>query len=196
LRRFGHFAGASAQLAVGEPPVSFGTTFIRLEIRLRFPFRCIVLAALLAAPALAQARLSPADEAAAFRAAGFKRVGGRWRACDDPGSPGYEPGRIDQAGDFDGDGLPDAVIVEGSTACFGDTGASYAVMSKQADGSWRRIADGTGLIRFLPRRPGTTGWPDMEVSGPGFCFPIERWNGRAYALIRWAYEGKPCRPAR
>lgn len=163
---------------------------------MRLSFRCLVLAALLPVPAYAQARLSPTDEAAAFRAAGFKRAGGQWKACDDPGSAGYEPGRVDQSGDFNGDGLPDAVIVEGSTACFGDTGASYAVVSKRADGLWHRIADGSGVISFLPRRPGAPSWPDMEVGGPGFCFPIQRWNGYAYALNRWAYEGKPCRPAR
>jgi hypothetical protein len=46
--------------------------------------------------------------------------------------------------------------------------------------------------RFLATR-GKDGWPDLEVGGPGFCFPVQRWNGRAYAQHRMEYEGKPCR---
>jgi hypothetical protein len=34
----------------------------------------------------ASAGLSPSDEAAAFKAAGFKLKGKQWRACDDPGT--------------------------------------------------------------------------------------------------------------
>jgi len=36
--------------------------------------------------------------------------------------------------------------------------------------------------------------PDMSVGGPGFCFPVLRWNGKAYVQNRYQYEGKACRP--
>ena len=36
------------------------------------------------------------------------------------------------------------------------------------------------------------GWPDIQVGGPGFCFPVLRWNGKEYILNRHEYEGKPC----
>lgn len=42
----------------------------------------------------APATLSPADEAAAFKAAGFKLQGKQWRACDDS-SPAYVPGTVE-----------------------------------------------------------------------------------------------------
>lgn len=140
----------------------------------------------------ASAPLAPADEAAAFKAAGFKLKGKQWRACDDPGTSSYSPGTIQEVRDLNGDGRPEAVIAEGSTFCHGNTGSGYSVVSKQANGSWKLIASGTGMPNFLATK-GVDGWPDIEVGGPGFCFPVERWNGRAYVLHRHQYEGKPCR---
>ena len=65
-------------------------------------------------------KLSPADQAAAFKAAGFKLKGKRWQACDDP-TPTYSPGAIEDVRDINGDGLPEAVITEGGTYCYGNT---------------------------------------------------------------------------
>ena len=126
----------------------------------------------------AQAKLSPTDEAAAFKAAGYKLKGKQWRACDDP-APSYTPGAVEEVRDLNGDGLPEAVLTEGSTSCYGNAGAAYTLLSKQADGSWKRITNGTGILTFLPTK-GVGGWPDIEIGGPGFCFPVERWNGQKY----------------
>lgn len=54
------------------------------------------------------------------------------------------------------------------------------------------MASGTGILSILNTK-GSGNWPDIEIGGPGFCFPVERWNGRQYALHRQQYEGKPCR---
>jgi hypothetical protein len=157
--------------------------------------RCTLAVGLLLAPAiaLAQAALSPADTAAAFEAAGFARIGNEWRACEDPGTASYSPGAIESVADVNGDGLPEAVITESSLFCHGNQGAGYVVVSQQGPGRWRRIAEGSGMISFLKTR-GVGGWPDIEVGGPGFCFPVERWNGREYARVRFEYEGKNCTP--
>ncbi|MGE8140706.1 hypothetical protein ACQKOE_01900 [Novosphingobium sp. NPDC080210] len=147
----------------------------------------------IAAPsAIAQTALPSADQAAAFRAAGYTRAGGQWRKCDDPGTAGYTAGSVEQVKDLNGDGLPEAVITEGSTFCFGMTGTGFELVSKQANGSWRLMASRTGMATFLATK-GVGGWPDIEIGGPGFCFPVERWNGRAYAFHRRQYEGRPCR---
>lgn len=138
----------------------------------------------------ASAKLSPADEAAAFKAAGYTPKGKQWRACDDP-TLAYTPGAVEEVRDVNGDGLPEAVITEGGTFCHGNTGVGYSLVSKQADGSWKLITNGTGILSFLTTK-GVDGWPDIEIGGPGFCFPVERWNGREYVLQRHQYEGKPC----
>lgn len=147
-------------------------------------------------PALAQARLPAADQVAAMKAAGFAQRGKEWRSdCDDPGTASYTSGAIDAVQDLNGDGRPEAVITEGGTYSYGDAGAGYVVVSKQANGSWKRITGGAGIANFLATR-GTAGWPDIEIGGPGFCFPVERWNGRDYALLRHSYEGRPCKAPR
>ncbi len=151
------------------------------------------LATLFCASALASpAKLSPADEAAAFKGAGFTLKGKQWRACDDP-TASYTPGAIQEVRDLNGDGYVEAVLTEGGTFCYGNTGAGYSLVSKQADGSWKLLSAGPGILSVLATK-GVDGWPDIEIGGPGFCFPVERWNGRKYVLQRHQYEGKRCSP--
>lgn len=147
----------------------------------------LVVSAVEAAPA----SLKPADEAAAFKAAGFRLQGKRWQACDDPTAT-YEPGAIREVRDLNGDGRPEALITEGGSYCFGNTGYGYSLVSQQADGRWKLIVKGTGIPTVLNTR-GAGGWPDIEIGGPGFCFPVARWNGQKYVLHRHQYNGKPCR---
>jgi hypothetical protein len=146
----------------------------------------------IASPVHAQTRLSDADEAAAFRSAGFKKVGSQWRACGDPGTAGYTSGQIESVEDLNSDGRPEAIISEGSTYCYGAAEAGYAIVSKQADGQWKLVTKGPGMVTAL-RTKGAGGWADLEIGGPGFCFPVHRWNGSEYKVHRFQYEGKPCR---
>jgi len=131
------------------------------------------------------------DDSAAFKAAGFRLSGGEWKACDDPGSASYVPGQIEQVADLNGDGAPEAVITESSAACFGAAGTGYYLVSSDAAGKWRLVDSGIGFATFLKTR-GVDNWPDLEVGGPGFCFPVLRWDGKAYAPNRREYEGKAC----
>lgn len=140
--------------------------------------------------------LPPADEQAAmFAAAGFVRRDNEWRTRDCEGMEGasYTPGNIDAYGDANGDGWPDAVISEGSAICYGMAGQRFWVLAKDATGKWRVMAAEIGMPDFLDAK-GVDGWPDLLVGGPGFCFPVLRWNGRAYAQHRYEYEGRRCRP--
>ena len=138
------------------------------------------------------AQLPPADEAAAFKAAGFKHKGKTWQQCDDP-TPSYTAGEVEQVRDANGDGRLDAVLTEGSTFCYGNAGVGYSLVSKQVDGRWKLITSGAGIVTFQHAR-GAGGWLDIEIGGPGFCFPVLRWNGRDYVLQRYQYEGKRCTP--
>jgi hypothetical protein len=138
--------------------------------------------------------LSASDQQAAFKAAGFTKRGDQWRsACDDPGSTSYTPGAIESVGDLNGDGRPEAVITEGGTYCYGHAGTGFTVASKQADGSWKPVYSATGIASFLSTR-GAGGWPDIEIGGPGFCFPVVRWDGREYREHGYQYKGKACKP--
>lgn len=131
------------------------------------------------------------DDDAAFKSAGFKLEDDGWHACDDPGTASYLPGQIEQVADLNGDGAPEAVITESSAYCFGAAGMGYYLVSSDAAGKWRLIDSGEGIANFLSTR-GKDNWPDLEVGGPGFCFPVLRWDGKAYVPNRKQYEGKPC----
>ncbi|MBC2664960.1 hypothetical protein H7F51_05490 [Novosphingobium flavum] len=139
------------------------------------------------------AALSPVEQAAAFRGAGFLMVRGKWQACGDPGTESYMPGTIEAVRDLNGDGLPEAVIIEGSGFCFGAAGTGYWLMSQRPDQTWKVMSRGQGIVQVLPTR-GAAKWPDIEIGGPGFCFQVLRWNGRAYVHNRYQYEGRACRP--
>ena len=143
---------------------------------------------------MAVAAEEPASERAAiFRAAGFHQRGGRWESdCGDPGTASYEPGKIEQFGDLNGDGRPEAVVTEGSGFCYGNTGTAFTLVTRSAAGKWLKLHHSPGVATFLPSR--ANGWPELEVGGPGFCFPVLRWTGTAFAPHRHAYAGKRCTP--
>lgn len=144
------------------------------------------------AGASAAAQPSPAEQAAIFKAAGFTKHGAQWKSgCGDPGTASYEPGAIEMKGDLNGDGRPEAVVTEGGTFCYGMTGVGFWLMSKQSNGQWKTMHQSIGIPEFLNTK-GVGGWPDISVGGPGFCFPVLRWNGKEYARHRMAYMGKPC----
>lgn len=142
--------------------------------------------------------LSDADKVAVFKAAGAVLRQGRWVVCDPPadaGAPESEAAVIETVRDLNGDGRPEAVVTDGGSFCYGMAGVGFQLLSKQPDGGWRVIADDTGIPEFLKTR-GKGGWPDISIGGPGFCFPVQRWNGKAYVLNRFEYEGKRCRQQR
>src|SRR3546814_10309317 len=76
-----------------------------------------------------------------------------------------------------------------------DVRSSDLLLSKQPNGGWRMMDGGQGIPEFLATK-GAGGWPDISIGGPGFCFPVVRWNGKEYAIHRHQYEGKACRPNR
>lgn len=129
--------------------------------------------------------LSTAERSAAFKAAGFRHKGSAWVSCG--------RGTLDEVRDINGDGLPEALISEQSLPCFGNAGIGFSLVGKQPDGHWRLLFQDRGMPIFLAG-PGFAGWPDMQVVGPGFCFPVYRWDGRKYQFNRHEYEGKPCSP--
>lgn len=159
-------------------------------IRMTAALACLTFPVAVAAQTAA---LAPADEAAAFAAAGFTRLDGAWRACEDPGTASYTPGAIEQVTDLNGDGRPEAIITESSGFCYGMQGSGYMLVSQQPDRSWKLVTSGSGILIPLETR-GAGGWQDLQIGGPGFCFAVERWNGSAYQLQRWEYEGKACKP--
>jgi hypothetical protein len=143
----------------------------------------------LIALAASSAALPQPEKAAILTAAGAVRRGARWIICAQDLNASA---RIDQVVDRNGDGRPEAVVSEDGTFCHGASGTGFVLLSKQANGKWKSILASDGIPEFLKAR-GVGGWPDISVGGPGFCYPVLRWNGRDYVQHRREYEGRPCR---
>lgn len=139
--------------------------------------------------ALAAATLSAPERTAVYIAAGAKRRGSGWAICTDDANA---VARIDSVSDLNGDGRPEAVVSEDGSYCNGGAETGFALVSKQANGKWRLMVSMSGMPEFMNTK-GAGGWPDISVGGPGFCFPVLRWNGRNYVNQRREYDGKPCR---
>jgi hypothetical protein len=136
--------------------------------------------------------LTADDRTAIFRAAGATKTSFGWSLC--PEDSLREAATIEEKGDLNGDGRPDVVVVQSGTFCYGMTGMGFALVSKQANGSWQTVpgAGGQGIPEFLTTK-GTGGWPDIEIGGPGFCFPIWRHGPRGYDFHRQKeYQAGAC----
>ena len=149
--------------------------------------------AMIATILILAAAVPAAEQAALYKAAGATRRGGKWVLCAEQPQP--EGLSVDLYRDLNGDGRPEAILSEGGTFCYGAQEAGFVLLSKQANGSWRKLAGGSGIAEPLGTR-GVGGYPDLSIGGPGFCFPVQRWNGREYVNQRFEYEGRPCRPNR
>lgn len=151
----------------------------------------------IAVPPVAAAQTVPvlpaAERAALFKAAGAIQRGGKWYICAE--DPHRTEATIDLYRDLNGDGRPEAVVSGYGTFCYGMTGQGFTLLSRQPNGAWKEITSSQGIPEVLKTK-GAGGWPDIEIGGPGFCFPVYRWNGRSYEVQRFQYEGKPCRPNR
>lgn len=139
------------------------------------------------------ATLTPAQKDAIMRAAGFAKAGRQWKGCDGMSDASITDDGIAGAAirDLNGDGRPEVVVMDEGSACYGNTGFHFTIVTPTPTG-WKRWHDAVGIPTFLATK-GAGGWADIEVGGPGFCFPVQRWNGRQYTVVRNQYEGKPCR---
>jgi len=145
-------------------------------------------------------KLSQADRDAIMQAAGHYKHNDGWNvetiaerrenAATDPNGC---PADIAESGirDLNGDGVPEVITISTGTYCYGNTGQAFAIVGWTPSG-WRKFIDAAGIPRFY-RRAGSP-WPDIEIGGPGFCFPRVRWSGTDYsASAGRSYGNKPCR---
>ncbi len=127
---------------------------------------------------------TPVDFDQAFAAADMVRKNAHWTGCPDDDYGAAEIANGDYR-DLNQDGVNDLIITDAGTACYGNTGQGFKIVVKGASGKWQQFYGSPGIPTFLKttvKTPG--GWPDMEVGGPGFCFPVYRWNGKDYAFLR------------
>ena len=137
-------------------------------------------AAILGAATLVPAALAAEDAATAVRSAtkGKLKPGkGKVNDRDCGQQIDYEA----QAIDLNGDGQLE-VITREYGSCFGMTGVQMNLYIKDKQGRWKPQFGFPGEPRLLKTK--SHGFPDVEVQGPGQCFPVWRYNGREYQVVK------------
>ena len=138
------------------------------------------LGALLFASTVSRAdpNLSVAELSAVYKAAGLKERSGK--VIDDCGQP-VTP-QVDVI-DLNGDGQPEVFVLATDAICYGDAGGQLSLLIKDKQGHWQaNLGIPAGGYTVLKTK--SQGYPDIEIGGPGFCFPVWRWNGKQYAIYK------------
>lgn len=81
--------------------------------------------------------------------------------------------------DLNGDGKPE-VFTRLLGGCFGMAGVQMDLLVQDKDGQWKSQFGFPGDYTVLETKH--LGYPDIEIGGPGACFPIWRWSGTAYDI--------------
>ena len=85
--------------------------------------------------------------------------------------------------DMNGDGKDEVLVIYGNSCTSGMAGSSVALFIEDAAGKYQTNLGFPGASAD-PKPEKSKGYPDLLIGGPGFCFPVWRWNGKAYDLHR------------
>ena len=85
--------------------------------------------------------------------------------------------------DMNKDGNAEVFIVIESDALNGNTGQDFILYIKNSKGNFERDPElGGGIAMILVSK--NPGYPDIAIGGPGFDFPICRWDGKKYKYLK------------
>ncbi len=84
--------------------------------------------------------------------------------------------------DLNKDGTPEVFTNYYGTCIGGAAGVQVDLYIKNNAGKWIAQFGFPGTYSILKTR--NKGYPDIEIGGPGSCFPIWRWNGAQYDIYK------------
>ena len=82
---------------------------------------------------------------------------------------------------MNGDGRPE-VFTRLQSGCYGMAGVQLDLLIQGKDGKWTSQFGFPGVYTILETK--YLGYPDIEIGGPGDCFPVWRWTGTSYDLFK------------
>ncbi len=82
--------------------------------------------------------------------------------------------------DLNKDGKEEIFVVFGNSFTSGHAGSSVVLFIKNASGGYATNLGFPGTAPLL-MPTSNKGYPDLLIGGPGFEFPVWRWNGKDYA---------------
>jgi len=86
-----------------------------------------------------------------------------------------------EAIDLNGDGQLEVMTMEFGS-CWGRAGSQMNLYIKDKGGKWQPQFGFPGSPKILTSK--NHGFPDVEVAGPGTCFPVWRYNGKQYDIFK------------
>ena len=86
-----------------------------------------------------------------------------------------------EAVDLNGDGQLE-VLTQEFGSCFGRAGVQMNLFIKDKGGKWQPQFGFPGSPKILEAK--NHGFPDIEVLGPGTCFPVWRYDGKQYDIAK------------
>jgi len=93
--------------------------------------------------------------------------------------------------DLNRDGSDEVIVyttTAGTSGCIGAVGQRIDLLIRDRDGRWvRNLGYGIDKLERLPRDD--SDWPDLELTGPGFCFPIWRYHEERYRIWKTCKDG-------
>lgn len=93
--------------------------------------------------------------------------------------------------DLNGDGINELIVytrVAGASGCIGRVGQEIDLLISDGSGGWKRqLGFDTHSLNFHDRPDSS--WPDIELGGPGFCFPIWRFHQGEYGIWKTCENG-------
>ena len=118
---------------------------------------------------------------------GFKLSKDRKQFITDAESSEYPFDAFVYTTDLNKDGKEEVFILFGNSYTSGMTGSSIIVFIADRNGTYKM---NLGFPGTLPDALSTAnmGYPDLLIGGPGFEFPVWRWNGKAYDFFKQVKE--------
>jgi len=125
--------------------------------------------------------LSSADQLLIFQSVGLVVDSTGTGFVDDIcGQPG---GAAVSFSDWNGDGKPEVLVIAGNSCTSGMAGSSAVLFIKDSAGTYLPNL-GFPASSADPQPSSSLGYPDLLIGGPGFCFPVWRWNGKEYDYLK------------
>jgi hypothetical protein len=85
--------------------------------------------------------------------------------------------------DLNKDGKEEIFIIFGNSYTSGNTGSSVTLFVSDRVGKYQAHLGFPGMAPDI-LLTGNMGYPDLLIGGPGFEFPVLRWNGKTYGNFR------------
>ncbi len=112
-----------------------------------------------------------------------------WLAVDSTGtgyvdqSCGQPADAVVSFSDLNGDGQQEVLVIFGNSCTSGMAGSSVLLFIKDSAGTYQPNL-GFPAASAEPQSTSHLGYPDLLIGGPGFCFPVWRWDGKEYQHLR------------